>query len=293
MGCNILLLWGILQGSSAYVCQQNFENWETESNLLFLQNGQSYDWVVLGASHAREFSRSRNHLLVEDILDIKMANLAQGRGRGGVRNQYLFLRRFYEKQNQASKIVYFLDPSLVFSKGWDEVEQTFDSEPFDVNFFALNLLKGSDKYVLQLYHYIRSKMTVNWLQTSPSSKDGNYNYLQTFDSLKVVRGMELSYVDGMKTEILEGNKVLLKELIEMAGEQDSEILFLIPPARFGKWKGHEEVIAMLQDLKAGYENVAYVDYSEAFLENCYYYDHHHLNTDGVVGLAYACREWEE
>ncbi|MEZ4888713.1 MAG: hypothetical protein R3E32_28565 [Chitinophagales bacterium] len=283
---NVFLLWVILKGSSFYIAQQHFENWETESNLLFLPHHQDYDWTVLGASHARELTRSQNHLLVEDILDIKMANLAQGRGRGGIRNQYLYLRYFYDTGNSTSKIVYFLDPSLVFSTSWDEVSITFDSEPFEERFFALNLWRGSDNYVQQLYQYARSKMTLEWLQTSPNRKNGNYDCLSQFDSLKVLRGIELSYVDGFNPTILESNTQLLKELIEMAVQHHSEVVFLIPPARFGKWKGHEETISMLKNLTESHTNVAYHDFSEAYLDNCYYYDHHHLNTDGVIALAY-------
>lgn len=58
--------------------RKGFSNHETESNLFFINDNENFDLLLLGISHARNFSRHKNHQRVEKILDKKFINLGQG-----------------------------------------------------------------------------------------------------------------------------------------------------------------------------------------------------------------------
>jgi hypothetical protein len=60
--------------SSEIVKHRNFKNYQTEGNLLVLQEDKHYDIALLGISHARNFSRHKNHLRIEKILNKSMLN---------------------------------------------------------------------------------------------------------------------------------------------------------------------------------------------------------------------------
>ena len=57
-------------------------------------------------------------------------------------------------------------------------------------------------------------------------------------------------------------------------------MLIIPPALFGKWKGHEETVEFCRIMNVKY-GVSFHDFSMSVLEPKLYYDHHHLNTNGV------------
>jgi hypothetical protein len=57
---------------------------------------------------------------------------------------------------------------------------------------------------------------------------------------------------------------------------------MMPASLFGKWPGHDETIQWLDSKRQEY-NLRVVDLSERWVMRTeYFYDHHHLNTDGVM-----------
>ena len=126
----LILEIGILTGLSEYVASRNFQNHETESNLLFLGEDQEFDILLLGVSHARNFSRHKDNLRIENALGKTMCNLGQGKGACGINEQHFYLRHFYDKRNKANTLVYVLSPPLLFSETLPIASNTFDFEPF-------------------------------------------------------------------------------------------------------------------------------------------------------------------
>ena len=149
--------------TSIIVKNRQFENYETESNLLIYKNSSSYNFMFMGISHARNFSRHKNHLRVENILDKSFINIGQGNGACSVNEQLYYLEYFYKKNNSVNTIVYILSPPILFSETLPQAANTFDREAFEFDFlFNYLTFKTENKYE-RLWSYIRTKTQYKWL----------------------------------------------------------------------------------------------------------------------------------
>lgn len=281
----IFLLLGLLliylEISSEIVKSRHFENYETESNLLVLKSNEEYDLLFMGISHARNFSRHKNHLRIEDILEKKMINIGQGGGRCGINEQLYYLDYFYRKGNTTPIVVYIISPPLFFSETLPIASSTFDREPFELDFFLNYLFFKTENKKERLTSYIQSKLDPRWLSYKPYSRDSKDGKLDSVDFKKVEAGQQMVYKDTMAFRRFEKSTERVEETIKLAIERESKVILLIPPALFGKWKGHEEVEKFAKRMQK-LNGVQYFDFSESVLSPEYYYDHHHLNTKGVI-----------
>lgn len=275
---SLILAWAVI--SSHIVYDRNFHNWEVEGNLLVMKSNRHYDLLIMGISHARNFSRHKNHLRMEKMLDQKIINLAIGEGRCGAVDQHFFLKYFYNKGNSTDKILYVLSPTLL-NKGFiNKASNTFELEPFRVDFFLQYLNYSADNKYQRLFYYVKSKFSCKWLKLKPYSRNSMKKALVAIDSNQIREGLKLLLVDGERIDEFHRNCIKVEETINMSIANHSEIIFIIPPALFGKWEGHFETIAFLKEMNEKY-GTAYYDFSESVLEPKYYYDHHHLNSAGI------------
>lgn len=281
----ILLLLTILviglEVSSNMVKNRQFKNYETESNLLVMKKDASYDMLIMGISHARNFSRHKNHLRIEKILDKKIINIGQGGGRCGINEQLFYLDYFYKKGNTASTVVYVISPPLFFSETLPIASNTFDREPFELKFFLNYLQFKSENKQERLTSYVKSKLTRRWFSSVPRSLDAMEQKLDSIDMKVVSAGQNLVYKDSTAYTIFNKSVTRVEETIQLALRHNANVILVIPPALFGKWKGHPDVAAFAQRMQELY-GVEYYDFSESVLSPELYYDHHHLNTNGVV-----------
>ncbi|MEM6377908.1 MAG: hypothetical protein AAF705_06830, partial [Bacteroidota bacterium] len=261
--------------------QRTFANYNTESNLLNLKAYQNYDLLIMGISHARNFSRHKNHQRIEQILNKRIINLGQGNGVCGVNEQLFYLDYFYHKENKSQKLVYFISPPLFFSGALALSTNTFDHEPFEWDFFRRYRNFPAEQHQERMVSYLQSKYNPRWLLNKPFSLDRMDEQMMGIDSVVVKAGFRQAYGAALNMERFAQSTKQFKATIELALAHQTEVILVIPPALFGKWDGHQEVAAFAQEL-AKSEMVSYYDFSEAVLEPQYYYDHHHLNTDGVV-----------
>ncbi len=275
----ILIIW--LLAISAFVDRQTFGNHETDSNLLVLQEGQQYDLLFMGISHARNFSRHHNHQRVEQILGQKILNIGQGNGACGVNEQLFNLDYFYHKKNETNTLVYFISPPLFFSESLALASNTFDQEPFRMDFLQRYWNFPSENHWERVVSYLQSKFSPHWLSHRPFSLEIMAEQMDQIDPKVVAEGQQLAYGTGLNMQRFEKSKVGLKETVALALDQHTKVVFIIPPALFGQWPGHEQVVQFateMRDLGA----IEFYDFSEVILEPKYYYDHHHLNTAGIV-----------
>jgi hypothetical protein len=267
--------------SSAIVKNRGFRNWETESNLLMMKKNHHYDLAFIGISHARNFSRHKNHLRLEQILGGKdIINLGKGSSLCGTSMLTFYMDYFYSRNNSCDTIIYVLSPSMMYAKFLDRATNSFNDEPFEFDFLFQYLHTDLSNKYERLYYYIRSKLTIEWLRTKPYSKESMDYKLDSLDPSAIKEGMKLAYLDGNQAEVFRQNCKHIEKMIHSARDHNSRMIFIIPPALFGKWKGHYETIAFLEDVKEKY-HFNYYDFSESVLEPGLYYDHHHLNSAGV------------
>jgi hypothetical protein len=268
--------------SSALVKSRNFKNFETESNTLFLKGGEHYDIAFLGISHARNFSRHKNHQRIENILDKTVLNLGQGYATCGVNDQKFYLDYYYFRNVKIDTVVYILSPILLYGDYLNKATSTFNMEPFDLDFFKHYLsYKDAENKSSRLVQYVSSKLHPKWLLHFPMRSGEKKEKLLALDTAVVNAGFKLAYLEGENLSIFNKNCAQVESTIQLARANRSNIIFVIPPALFGKWKGHNETIEFCKKMKEKY-NVSYYDLSESILTPQHYYDHHHLNSAGVT-----------
>ncbi|HPI09992.1 MAG TPA: hypothetical protein PLK63_03080 [Catalimonadaceae bacterium] len=278
----VILILLVVEATSYWVDRRNFKNSETESNLLVMRNDSSYDLVFLGISHARNFSRHRNHERIESILNQKILNMGQGGGICGPNEQLFYLQYFYSQGNKAKKIVYVLSPPFMFSVSLPIASNTFNYEPFRIPFVWQYLNFPAENRSERLMSMIQFKLTPTWINHIPFSYPIGTSRLEKLDSATVAKGQELAFNSGsedMKRFAFSAD--ILQQTIDLARSHGTEVVLFIPPALFGKWRGHE-ITKKFGEKVALQKGVSFYDFSETEFDPKFYYDHHHLNTYGVV-----------
>ena len=98
----------------------------------------------------------------------------------------------------------------------------------------------------------------------------------------VKKGQNLAYAgDDLYLNQFKKSTKIVEQTIKLAINANIEIILLIPPALFGKWRGHQETLNFMESMEQKY-NLKIIDCSESVLDPILYYDSHHLNTKGVV-----------
>jgi hypothetical protein len=282
-----ILLFGLIY-AAAKVASRNpeskeYHNFNVEDNVIITPKNEHFDFVMLGLSHARNFSRHSNHQRVEEILDKKFINYGKGGGKGNIANQHVYLKYFLSRGNTTDHILYVLSMPMFFAERLDENAFTYQYEKLDPLFFY-QVLTGPDiNKGEKLYTYIRSKFDKQWREKyGPWSEKKRETTLEKFDTTQIIDGFKRAYVNGLEFDTFEKNKELMQKTVELAKKNNIDITFIVTPSTFGEWPGHEHVMDFMGELKEEYGTQIF-DFSRVYLhQNEYFYDHHHLNSDGVV-----------
>lgn len=277
----IIIILGVIQITSMVAKSRNFKINEIDSNTLTMGENKHYDIILLGASHARNLSRHMNHYRVEKILDKSVANIAQGENSCGVEEQYFYLKYFYDENNTVDKVVFFLSPPLLFSETLPIASNTFNKEIFSTSFLwnYINFETTENKRQ-RIFEYLKSKLTWSWITIEAKDNESMESALLRVDSAVVASGIA-EYYDV--NESLDRYKIEcenLEEVIKYVQAKNSEFIFVMPPASFGRWPGNDLVLGFADKMKQKY-GIEYYDFFESVMLPKYYYDHHHLNTAGV------------
>ncbi len=282
----ILLLIIIAFLTSFIVKQRHFKIWETDSNTLVMPRSEHYDIVLSGASHARILSRHKNHLRLENILNKKIFNVGQGAASCGIEEQYFYLKYFFDEGNKVDTVLYFLSPPLLYSRLLPIASNTFNHECFSFRFlFRYMRFDAGENKRQRLLEYFRSKFTWEWIGHKPDKSVSMDKVLPMVDSLLIREGIAMYYnLEEESDERFSLSCSLIEKEINYVLSKDSYIIFIIPPAVFGKWPGHEQTVDFAKRMSEKYD-VNYFDFSEIIMDPSFYLDHHHLNTRGVIHFS--------
>lgn len=280
----LALVITIAMVSSAIVKNRQFRNWETESNTLIMKENRHYDLGMLGISHARNFSRHNNHQKVEEILGKSLLNLGQGSGRCGVNEQLFYLDYAYSEGVTLDTLIYVMSPPMVCGDYLNKSSATFDREAFSWSFFNRYLDFEADNKRERLFSYVKSKLHPDWIFSRPYAQESMSFALDTINDSIVKGGFESAYKDTNLMMSFEKNIGIIKKTLSLAQEHDTEIILFIPPALFGEWPYHDEVWKFMKDMKSEFGAQIY-DFNGSMRDPKDYYDHHHLNTEGVLGFV--------
>jgi hypothetical protein len=274
----VILLTVLLAASHLWVKRNPFTNANQEGNLLILPEGVGYDYLVLGISHGRNLSRRCHHALFESVFSASMINLSQGESLGGLENQALYLKYFLSRNNKARELILVLSPSLMFNQLTDQSDISFYREPLSWDFFNFVANNGGKNKKNQLFHYFKSKLGHHWWNLKPDERYSFDGVLPGIDVQAMKEGFQLAYPEKFNFLAFKNRMQVLHDLVNTAETAGMSVSFVIPPAVFGIWPGHGAVLAHLNRVYPGRK---LLDHSQAITQNIYYYDHHHLNTEGI------------
>jgi hypothetical protein len=261
--------------------RHDFKNNETESNLFVTPSNEHYGMVLLGTSHGRIFSRSGNHARVEEILGKKVLNLSTGGGRG-VYSTELYLDYFYKRDNTADTIVYLIDPFVLYSNKWNEENDLFSMEPLRFDFLQLILKRKVN--LPTVLNYLKTKLSWEWVMRGPSDDAEQKGALTAADPEAVKKRVESLYPDGRNEETFARYRAILESIAATAKDRNTRLIFVIPSTLLGNLPGEDELKKALADLQKTH-NIEWHDFSNAITDPRLYYDHDHLNTEGIVTFA--------
>ena len=251
-----------------FTADKKYGNGQTETNLPLIVYGKKYDFVFLGSSHARIFSRFDSHKKVEDSLHKTFINLSQGGNKESLKNQMTYLRYFYQRGNTNKLTVYFLDPFIFYRKELLSRPDVFDNEPFRLDFLYTLLTRGDynwetiSSYVLAVNH--------GKVQAPTQIKQG------TVSAQLISTRMKNLYLDPIDTKDLQ----YLTEIGELSQNHGVKVIVIIPPTLFPRHKQAEVVKKELIKLQKTARFTLY-DFSEVMKNPKYFSDTDHLNGVGI------------
>lgn len=260
--------------------RHDFKINELESNLFFIKENQKFDLTILGISHARNFSRQANHQITEAILNKKIMNLGRGNALCGMRGQQLYLDFFLEKGNQTDQVLFVASPPLMYGTYLDSVDIAFWDEPIRADFISFYLKNEGTSGLKKMFYHFRNKLRPSWLKLEKYPFGEKEDQLEKSNTETIEEGLKLAYPHGRTPEMLAQNLAFFKKIVEKCAAEKTELIVIIPPAIFGKWEGHNELWQALSELK-NKNDFELHDFSESVKNPTLYYDHHHLNSDGI------------
>lgn len=271
--------------SSYIVSRQEFLPWQTESNTLIIKEDDHFDLMFMGISHARNFSRFGNQEKLESIFNKSIINIAQGGNRCGIREQQFYLSYFLAKGNSVDEIIYMISPPMLYSITMPIASNTFRYEKIDWDFVRLYWQFESENKNQRLISLFLSKMEERWFLHKPKEISEQIAYIPKIDSLAVQKGFKIAYSGNtLNQKRFEISCKELEETIVLAQQNNIKVSLMIPPAVFGQWPGHANTMAFASEMNQKY-GLSFYDFSLSVLAPKYYYDHHHLNTPGVIWFS--------
>ena len=278
-GINIFLLTGSLLFIHHYENRFAWHNWDTESDISIIPENHNYGLLMMGTSHGRIFSRDNNHQRVEAILHKTMLNISKGNGEGGITPSLIFMKDFYDRGNNASQVVYFIDPWVFYSDKWNDKNFFLFDEPFDLHIMHLCIENSVNNNVL--INYVKAKYSTNWLGRKPVCRQENDSFLTEINPEALKKRAASLYLEPYNEKVFAKYAAQLEEIVQIANKHHAKFSFIFPTTLLDDQRGKNKVIALLEQFKAKY-GIEYFDYSTVIIDPHLYSDHDHLNTKGVV-----------
>lgn len=269
---------------SVKVEEQDFKNNETEGNLLVYRSGAHYDLAFTGISHARNFSRYGNHEKMEKILTKKILNIGRGSGTCGVKDQYFYLQYIYKQNVSIDTVVFVISPPYLYAEHLNIDASTLIEEPFRFDFLCRYVMSSSDNKFEKLFHYVRSKYQKSWIEYKPVVEKSKNKRVEKINLETIEVGMESALKDGVREEIYRENIKFLEKSLELVEEHGGVSIIMITPTLFGNWPNTDRMLETCEELEDKFGAKTF-NFADSVNQLEYFYDHHHLNTKGVVYFA--------
>ncbi len=250
-------------------------NWTTEATFSAIPGNQNFDFVLMGTSHAREFSRSGNHRVIETATGKTFFNLSKGSGHGGLLPNLSAWKYFTKRGNMTKHVIYFVDPWVFFSTKWNEENYFLEDEPIKAELFWLTVRSGYSPGVL--LNYFKSKIKPSYFSIKPISEQANNKYLSKIDTVLVHKQNEKNYLDGLDKTIYQKYKLQFSLFVSSLLANNIKVTLIMPPTLLGEEPGSKMVREFLLQLKG----VEFYDHTSLIQDKKLFYDLHHMNSEGI------------
>lgn len=277
LALNAVLAVGLLKVHEATL---HPKPWETDSILLVMPENTHQDLVFLGTSHAYLFSRfEEHHKATEQALGRSVFNMALPQG-GGIKPARFYLESYWEADNTAGRVVYFLDPFVFYSTGANENHKFIYFEPFRFRFLAKLVANGYS--YRRIITYIRSKFSREWLlqQPEPLIRHTATVRPEQVNAARVRQRMATLYYDGLDDSVFDTYCAEFKRIVAACKAHGTPLTIVVAPTLLGPEPGHAAMMAWLDTL-AESGAIGVYDWVNAMPDPAKFYNLDHMNLDGV------------
>lgn len=282
-----IVLYLGLYAVSEYLVHQN-----TVRNRFYLVKTapyQTYDHVILGASHAAVFDYADMNAQLEEMTGARILNLSTLGG--GITVNRLLLDYFLAR-HETGNVVYFLDSFAFYSPEWNEERvkgvELYQRAPFDPVLARLLFQRAETRpvalgYLLGFYKINDpDRFTTDISEEEANRFDRTYRPIAQIDRQR----MAYLYPEEIDADVFQRYLADFEEMIRQLKARDVNVIVVKPPIP-------ERVYAMLPQ-EAQFDaavqailqrhDVAFHDFSLVNNDQAFFFNTDHLNRTGVLNF---------
>lgn len=255
---------------------------KSESVLLTIPEDTHYDVLIVGPSHAQEFSWSGNHERVEEILGADVANLSS-EGTGPVPVD-IFWKIWRERGNTADTVLYVAHPFAFYSSRFNEDNRFTGKEPIDPTMLSEMIDRGfgTDNVMF----YFQSKFNPVWVVGKPRADNGELEVgSEPIEPDLLEAAVGRLYPDGTDNDAFEKYAAVFDETVREMRDAGMRVVIMIPPTLMGEPDGLEAAAEHFEGLARSDDGITFLDLTGVIEDHSEFLDLSHLNTAGVVHLT--------
>ena len=252
---------------------------------------RTYDWVILGASHAMPLDFENFNADMERATGQRILNLAAP-GTGPLYNR--FVLEHFLRQHKATGLVYVLDSFAFYSRTWNEdrfadaklLRRTPFAPAVASQLLRYSMHEGVDAVTVLDYVTGFSKIN-NRNRFKPDIWEGEAKFDRTFRPSATAERKRIAYLyPGHEPEVFLRYLQEFEELIALARREGVRVVAIkMPvPGRFYDQLPNEAAFDETIRHLLTEQGVAFHDFSRTMDEPRFYFDTDHLNRDGLTAF---------
>ena len=285
---------GLLLYAGAYFWAERIVYRSGDSNPFFkiaTTEERTYDWVILGASHAMPLDFDNFNADMERATGQRIVNLATP-GTGPLYNR--FVLEHFLRQHKATGLVYVLDSFAFYSRTWNE-DRFADAKllrrtPFAPTVASQLLRYSMDEGVdaVAVLDYVTGFSKINNRDRfKPDIWEGEAKFDRTFRPSVTAERKRIAYLyPDNEPEVFSRYLQEFEELIALARHQGVRVTVIkMPmPSRFHNQLPNEAAFDETIRRRLTEQGVAFHDFSLTMDEPRFYFDTDHLNRAGLTAF---------
>ncbi len=290
-----VLLAGIVIYALIYAYAESLVLETSKRNRLFMihsAENRTYDFVVLGASHAMPFNFEDMNQRLEGLTDSSIINLSiEGAGPVPAR----FLTDYFLANHSTKNVLYIIDSFAYYSDQWNEVRiddpELLARAPFDWDLLLTLWNYPSTRGLIPGYLTGFFKIN-NHDRFEPDVSDSELSkFTRTYRTNARVdeRRMAFLYPENLEESVVDKYVGELDKLASTLADNGVNLVAIktpLPERVLTKLESEEAFDTKVEAVLSKY-NFALHDFTTVANDDAFFYDTDHLNKDGVINFMDA------